>query len=1057
MDIFKQLGDNIANIGDNVKKNLDNTGKELQKNVGKIGNELQQNVDKIGKELQQNVDKIFIPPSPLKESPKSESINPKTPQYVKSKKPPTPPIAVIPGIPVQTKKANPEYLNFILNINDSLNDNLDDFDMKYKELIDFFALFKIENEWNKNENKTNNEKIYKEYLNDNILKKKFIEIINRYKINITSEIILNFDNKFDNNETLKIKFLKKLLNIIIIFNILDKKTKFEEVYNYIQTLFVEFEETILKPELKITLNKNKVNKDIFLSFFKYYILNIIFQNQELKESFIKLINIYKKHKKIITEIQDNTTVPTDAQVPAPVAAPATVSVAPATPVPVATSALVFSPHQSHQPHRLTGKAGGGIFKNIKYRIFSEIKEIDNKLTSLHAITEEFYNNFQLYKGSTKTETDDNNKIIIEFAKKYFKYSQEDILSFFEDFFKDLKAELIGIIDSNEDLYLKIENKELKNKLKKYVNKSLYEKSFIFLKNQDVNEIQSYSKEKKESYKKILLKYDKLYNKNYGDWNDDIKNDEIVEKNLEFKNQIIFYKDSYLKLMEILNGGVMNDDYPDLKTLVDNINRISKKILNGDKVSEKDLTDLKEFKLKLKEIENSKPKGQDPEFDKKIATASKSFDKMEKNEFSPEKITKLFTDNKITKDNELYFDNYVTVFKYALRGLSLIGIALLLGIVVLSLLCLFLLIYYLILNVISLFINTNSTKNTSLDFIYKNIVKCTKENYSYDIFNVLYEQSCSLALFQLGIYSVYILLIYFLLYVFLVIYSSIMSYKFIGSLNQIDENFRVLTMIAIYVIYGFGHFMIYKLLFKKCAFIPYTDIQTEEKELDELISKYIIISTSSTDSKVLIDDDFFEALYDSSRTDEINTLFYNGIISDNKDNCFIQKIIIYNLYKYLREYIVFDNDIKDLFKEYCTSYANEKPLYKNTNNNEVPVTFISLLNNHEVKLIKKYHEDLPFYNNIPDDKLENFNKLNLNISEKIKHINVKIVNYKGTTSPFLFTILYILIILFYNIVFFYIIMVIVISDKNNEDFPSIITDSLLSIKINIFNPILDYFM
>lgn len=1039
LKVFTDIGNNAKKLSDDLVKNLDKSGKEIKKTTDNI----------IAPFIQQQPQRIPLLASPI-------ILSDPQPIPTQERQPVNPgnqePIPVIP----QKQAAKPEYLNFILNINDSLNDDLDDFDMKYKELIDFFALFKIENEWNKNENKTNNEKIYKDYLNDNILKKKFIEIINRYKINITSEIILNFDNKFDNNETLKIKFLKKLLNIIIIFNILDKKTKFEEVYNYIQTLFVEFEETILKPELKITLNKNKVNKDIFLSFFKYYILNIIFQNQELKESFIKLINIYKKHKKIITEIQDNTTVPTDAQVPAPVAAPATVSVAPATPAPVATSALVFSP-----PHILTGKAGGGIYKNIKYRIFSEIKEIDDKITSLYEITEEFYNNFQLYKGSTKTETDDNNKIIIEFAKKYFKYSQEDILSFFEDFFKDLKAELIGIIDSNEDLYLKIENKELKNKLRKYVNKSLYEKSFIFLKNQDVNEIQSYSKEKKESYKKILLKYDKLYNKNYGDWNDDIKNDEIVEKNLEFKNQIIFYKDSYLKLMEILNGGVMNDDYPDLKTLVDNINRISKKISNGDKVSEKDLTDLKEFKLKLKEIENSKPKGQDPEFDKKIATASKSFDKMEKNEFSPDKITKLFTDNKITKDNELYFDNYVTVFKYALRGLSLIGIALLLGIVVLSLLCLFLLIYYLILNVISLFINTNSTKNTSLDFIYKNIVKCTKENYSYDIFNVLYEQSYSLALFQLGIYSVYILLIYFLLYVFLVIYSSIMSYKFIGSLNQIDENFRVLTMIAIYVIYGFGHFMIYKLLFKKCAFIAYTDIQTEEKELDELISKYIIISSSISSStsndKVLIDDDFFEALYDSSRTDEINTLFYNGIISDNKDNCFIQKIIIYNLYKYLREYIVFDNDIKDLFKEYCTSYANEKPLYKNTNNNEVPVTFISLLNNHEVKLIKKYHEDLPFYNNIPDDKLENFNKLNLNISEKIKHINVKIVNYKGTTSPFLFTILYILIILFYNIVFFYIIMVIVISDKNNEDFPSIITDGLLSIKINIFNPILDYFM
>jgi hypothetical protein len=1039
-DFFKVLTD----IGDDVKRNLDKTVREIGKTT----------------------DKILAPQQPQQKPLLTAPITPNS-QPVIPYKEPNERQAVIPGNQTQTpvipqKKANPEYLNFILDINDSLSDDLDDFDIKYKELINFFTLFKTDDEWNIEDNK----QIYKDYLNDNILKKKFIEIINKYKINITSEIILNFDDKFDNNETLKIKFLKKLLNIIIIFNILDKKTKFEEINNYIQQLFITFDETITITKTNIKLNKNKVNKDIFLSFFKYYILNVIFQNSELKTNFIEIINTYKKHKNIKLGLIDESSNKQSAKSETIVQTDTTLATTPV----AATATLGFTQaSQPPQPHMLIGRAGGGIMdkatKTIKYTIFSEIKEFDNKLSSLYAITEEFYNNLQIYKESIKTETDDNNKKIIEFAKTYFNYSQEDILSFFESYFENLKEELLGLINANEDLYLKIQNKELTDKLKKYINKSLYKKSFIFLKNQDINEIQTYSAEKKESYKKILLKYDKLYNKNKGDWIDDINNDQIIEKDLEFKNQIIFYKDAYLKLMELLNGNAINDDYPDLKTLVDNINRISKKISNGEKVSEKDLTDLKEFKLKLKEIENSKPKGQDPEFDKKIAVASKSYEKMQKNEFSQEKIEKLFADNKITKDNELYFDNYVSVFKYALRGLSLIGVALLLGIVVLSLISLFLLIYYLILNLISMFINTNSTKNTSLDFIYKNIIKCTKENYSYDIFNVLYEQSYSLGLFQLGIYAVYILLIYFLLYVFLVIYSSVMSYKFIGSLNEIDTNFRVLTMIAIYVIYGFGHFMIYKLLFKKCAFIPYNDIQTQEKELDELISKYIIISNSNTDtnpntnsdSNILIDDEFFEALYDSSRVDEINTLFYNGIISDNKDNCFIQKILIYNLYKYLREYIVFDNDIKELFKEYCTSYPDQKPLYKNSNNNEVPVTFISLLNNHEVKLIKKYHEDLPFYNNIPDDKLETFNKLNLIISEKIKHINVKIVNYKGTTSPFLFTILYILIILFYNIVFFYIIILIVVSDTKNEDFPSIITDGLLSIKINIFNPILDYFM
>jgi len=930
-----------------------------------------------------------------------------------------------------------EYFKFLFKKDDSNDDEHDDFNRQYAELVDFFNLI--------NKNTWNNNTQFEKYKNDIELIHKISQAIKRYKNKITLELkYIDDDTKF---EETKIKFLKKLLNIILIYNIL-KKSKFEDVQNYIYVLCSKFEQIIKK--LTIT------GDDKFISFFKYYIKEI-YKNKEFKDSLKKLIENYNN----FIQFKEGTIIKNETEKPEDKAAPVAEAAAPAAPVaeaaapaaPVAEAAV--APAVAPALLNYTGFAGGGILqdtkKKIKYAIFTEVKELDAKLTKLNDILIKYNADLEEYKKIRNNEPSDQK--YINLFKDFFDYSEEDIFKFFEEFLNEIKTHLIELVEQNEKTYAEIQNTDLKKQLKKYVNKSLYEKSFIFLKNQNVKEIQTYSKDKKESYKKILLKYDNLYNNTTGYWKADINDKDITQNDDEFKDKIKFYKDAYLKLKQLLDGVDLNDNYPDVKNLVDNINRISKKITNGDKVTEKDLKDLKEFKLKLKEIENSKPKGQDPEFDKRIAAATTTFEKMQTNEFNKKNITKLFTENKIIKDNEIYFDNYVTVFKYALRGLSIIGIVLLLGVVVLSLISLFLLIYYMILNLISLFINTNSTKNTSLDFIYKNIVKCTKENYSYDIFNILYEQSYSLALFQLGIYAVYLLLIYFLLYVFLVIYSSAMSYKFIGSLNEIDKNFKVLTMICIYVIYGFGHFMIYKLIFKKCSFIPYNDIQNNEKELDKLISSYIIISNSNS---ILIDDDFFEALYDSSRIEEINTLFYNGIITENKDNCLTQKIIIYNLYKYLREYIVFDDNIKSLFKEYCTSYE-DKPLYTDGNNSEVPVTFISLLNNHEVKLIRKYHEDLPFYNNIPDDKLESFNKLNLSISEKIKAINMKIVNYKGTGMPFLFTIIYILIIVFYNIIFFYIILVIVVSDDKNEDFPSVITDALLSIKVYIFNPILDYFL
>lgn len=918
-------------------------------------------------------------------------------------------------------------LNNLFNYEEDYNeiDLIDDFNNEYKDLVNFFSSIKND----PIANQDNDGMLNRYRQNDNLISK-LKDILNFYREKITEDILLKFTPTYYES-TDKIPFLKKILNSTIILIILkDTNIKYDGIKKYIvDEIFNSFYSTIIANNIIVG-----DNEDIFIKFFKFYISKIFLNNQVFENNFLAICNLIKTQKG-----ESNDTVKGGARGDVTKKTAAIIGKGiMATPGAIASTATSSS--------KFLYNTTKNIFYNDYVKLESDLNKLETKISSFSAILNIYDTSFAQQKY---------NNDMIEIIKKYYNYNNDDILNYLRKYYKNLNENLISTINKYSELYDKIENKELKKRLKKYINKDLYEKSFIYLNNQNdkIDEISKYTKEQKEKYKTTLLKYDKIYNATNGDWKEDTKNNEFfINENPDFLNKILYYKDIYLKFLTLLGGELVIDDkYPDLKIIVENINRLTKKISSGKNITEKDLTDLSDFKLKLKEIQDSKIKGSDPEFDKQIKSTEKLFEKI-----NPENIKQQVSSGKIkvVADNEINFENYVTIFKYALRGLSLIGVVMLFAIVILSLISLFLIIYYIVLNLISLFVNIHTIKSSSLDFIYKNITKCTKENYKEDIFNIFYEQSYSLALFQLGIYAVYLLLIYGLLYVFLIIYSNVMSYKFVGELNQIDESFTVLIMIGVFVIYGFGHFSIYKMIFKTCTFIPYDEINKNEKELDELILTNIIIknpSLSST-SSLLVDNNFFNALYDSSRMDEINSTFYNEIISGNKETCVKQKIIIYNIYRYLREYIVFDNDMKELFKDYCTSFADNKPKYKNT---DTSVTFISMLNNQEVKLIKKYHEELPFYTNIPDDNLEFFNELNLSIGECLKSINVKIVNYKGTLSPFLFTFLYIIIIVFYNIIFFYIIINIMLNDTSDVIFPPVVITAVSTINDNIYKPIIEY--
>jgi len=426
----------------------------------------------------------------------------------------------------------------------------------------------------------------------------------------------------------------------------------------------------------------------------------------------------------------------------------------------------------------------------------------------------------------------------------------------------------------------------------------------------------------------------------------------------------------------------------------------------------------------------------------------------KKDTDDEKKTNDKTDKFLDGQNAVDFDDtFGKVCKLILYYFTLACIIILFSVVVLSLVSFFQLIYEIIKNIILLFVNTQSTKGSSIDYLSKNIIKCTKDDLSYDNCYIFYVQKQNLSLLNISTYTIYLLLIYALAFVLVRLYAQFMGQKFIGSVNSIDNYGVFLPIIGIIFIYASVHFFMYKFIFKSFVYIPYKLLDDKERDTDELIGKYILIYKADDNEEPLIDNNFFEIIYDLTRIDELNTIFMNGIENKNIDNCLEQKIIIYDIYMYLREYVVFDNIMKQKFADYCTSTYEDKPNYSNTTNK---ITFLSLLNNNEVKMIRKYHEELAFFNNISDNNLEFYNNLNKSINKKIRDINAQIITHNKTIVPFFTIIFYIVLILIYNLVIFYIILNFVLMDNNNQ-FNDKIVKAADFIKTKIYDKIINYFI
>jgi len=558
----------------------------------------------------------------------------------------------------------------------------------------------------------------------------------------------------------------------------------------------------------------------------------------------------------------------------------------------------------------------------------------------------------------------------------------------------------------------------------------------------------------------LASFKNLFDADKGRWKKDLEDARDV-KNSSLMGAINKGQTSYEKLLLKTSPEEtsISDKYEDVYNFYDALKVAAEKSKKKEQLSQAEYDIITNFNERIRDLEFDERYKDEPEYKNVI----KKIKLLHKELFPAEKISELKEnkDEMVRDPSKVYFSDYVSIFKLSLSMLVYVSIIMVLFILLLSIVALFKLIYDIIVNVISLFVNdNNSTRSLSLDYLSKTITRCTKSDYSDDRFYILTEQKQNLTIFNIGVYIVYLLLLYIFIYFFLIIYSNVMDKTFMGSINDIDKTILFLFLLVVIISYSVIHLVIYKFIFKKYVYIPYKELESKERAIDEKIASYILIYSNSTGSNqnndnILVDDEFFNILYDASRIDEMNEIFMNGVMSEDKDKCLEQKLMIYNIYNYLREYMVFDVDTKEKFKEYCTSDVDNKPKFTNS---DIKMTFVSMMNNDEIKMIRKYNEDLPYYGQIPDNKIEYFNKLNASINEKVKQINLLILSNTNTMIPFFLTILYIIFIVMLNIIIFYIIAVIVVSkDPQETGFNEYIFKMLYYIKTHIYDRIIIYFI
>lgn len=452
--------------------------------------------------------------------------------------------------------------------------------------------------------------------------------------------------------------------------------------------------------------------------------------------------------------------------------------------------------------------------------------------------------------------------------------------------------------------------------------------------------------------------------------------------------------------------IQNEEYA---KKLNSLRRIIKKVENGKELTQKEKDNYTEILYELQNInEDDKDKN---EIENYLDILTSKFD-IDKN-------ANINSSNKTIVD----FKQIASVFRTALIIMITICIVVYIFVVIISTINVFYLLYKIFSMIGSLFYNSVITNNQTLSYNAKQIVKITKNNTKYDIFNIITEQEMAITVFNTSIYIIYILMAYVITFILCVIYTQIYRFTHVlnGKLSDIDSKYELLSIIAIIFIFGIIHLLIYKFLFKNIAMSSFRNINNFESNVDKTINNIILPKENNTNETVK----FYELLSDTSKRNEIDIILSDKVANINTNDNNIRKyLMMYNIYMYFEEYLYMNDVMKDKIGNYFGIINDD---------NEIPetITLIGLLDSNERKLLKVYHENLPFHSLIPSSSLEKYQKINEDITQAINSINKQIIKYTGTFFPFLITCLYIFLICIYNIYTFYIILkYVVVSEKDN---------------------------
>ena len=454
--------------------------------------------------------------------------------------------------------------------------------------------------------------------------------------------------------------------------------------------------------------------------------------------------------------------------------------------------------------------------------------------------------------------------------------------------------------------------------------------------------------------------------------------------------------------------IQNEEYA---KKLNSLRRIIKKVENGKELTQKEKDNYTEILYELQNInEDDKDKN---EIENYLDIITSKFD-IDKN-------ANINSSNKTIVD----FKQIASVFRTALIIMITICIVVYIFVVIISTINVFYLLYKIFSMIGSLFYNSVITNNQTLSYNAKQIVKITKNNTKYDIFNIITEQEMAITVFNTSIYIIYILMAYVITFILCVIYTQIYRFTHVlnGKLSDIDSKYEILSIIAIIFIFGIIHLLIYKFLFKNIAMSSFRNINNFESNVDKTINYIILPKENNTNECVK----FYELLSDTSKRNEIDIILSDKVANINtntNDNDIRKYLMMYNIYMYFEEYLYMNDVMKDKIGNYFGIINDD---------NEIPetITLIGLLDSNERKLLKVYHENLPFHSLIPSSSLEKYQKINEDITQAINSINKQIIKYTGTFFPFLITCLYIFLICIYNIYTFYIILkYVVVTEKDN---------------------------